>query len=78
MNKQRRQELLDVIDPLEDAILKLEEIRDEEQDVFDNLPEGLQCGVRGDSMQEAIDTMEGWINDIVELIQKIDKYAKRK
>ena len=64
MNKERRQELGEVIDYLDDAIMRLEEIRDDEQDSFDNLPEGLQNSRTGDSMLEAIDRLEGFCDDI--------------
>ena len=55
MNKERRQELGDVIDYLGDATNRLEEIISDEEDSFDNLPEGLQCSRTGDSMQEAME-----------------------
>ena len=64
MNKERRQELGEVIDYLDDAIMRLEEIRDDEQDSFDNRPEGLQNSRTGDSMLEAIDRLEGFCDDI--------------
>jgi len=48
------------------AIQLLTEARDEEQEAYDNLPEGLQSGDKGDTMQtwidaltEAIDNLEG-------------------
>lgn len=77
MNKARRQELYDVINLLEEASGRLEEIQNDEQDAFDNLPESLQYSTRGDSMQEAIDTMETWNNEIASTIQKITDYAKK-
>ena len=60
MNKQRRKDLLDVAEHLQDALDRLSEVRDEEQEAFDNMPESLQYGSRGDAMQEAIDTMDEW------------------
>lgn len=36
----------------------MEELWEEEQENFDNLPEGLQEGERGDQMQENIDALE--------------------
>lgn len=75
MNKQRREELLDVADYLQDAIDRLTEIRDDEQDAFDNMPEGFQNSARGDSMQDAIDTMGDWETDIDSLRSKIEDYA---
>ena len=47
----------------------LEGVRDEEQDAFDNLPEGLQAAERGQDMEaaiealtEAFETLEGLID----------------
>ena len=47
MNKQRRKKVEGVFDQLQAMIMELEEIRDEEQDAFDNLPEGIQESERG-------------------------------
>lgn len=71
MNKQRRQDLSEVIDLLDDAITRLGEIRDEEQDAFDNLPEGLQCTERGEKMQDAIDAMDEVESDIQDVQSKV-------
>lgn len=77
MNKARRQELLDVAASLGEAMDRLSEIRDEEQEAFDNMPEGLQCSSRGDSMQEAIDEMDGWYDDISTIQSNIEEYASQ-
>ena len=42
MNNDRREGLLEVCDILDDAINRLTEIREDEQDALDSLPEGLQ------------------------------------
>lgn len=71
MNKERRQELGEVIDYLDDAIVRLEEIRDDEQDSFDDLPEGLQNSRTGDSMLNAIDQLEEFCSDIEKVKGKV-------
>lgn len=71
MNKERREELADVSQLLQEAMDRLDEIRGEEQDAFDNLPDNFQCGPAGDAMQNAIDMMDSWearVNDIMEVI----------
>ncbi len=78
MNKERREELFDVTQLLDEAIDRLNEIRDDEQDAFDSLPEGLQYSSRGDAMQEAIDTLDGFENEITEISTKIEEYARPK
>lgn len=71
MNKERRQELGDALDYLDDAIFRLEEIRDDEQDAYDSLSEGLQNSKTGDSMLEAIDRIDGFCDDIEVIKGKI-------
>lgn len=76
MNKQRRQDLLDVSALLSEASDRLNEIREEEQEAFDNMPEGLQCSSRGETMQEAIDTMDEWNSDIENIKSRIEEFAQ--
>lgn len=74
MNKDRRNRLSGVIDTIADAISELEEIRDEEQDALDSLPESLQYSSKGEMMQEYIDDMESVMSDmgnVQESIQEI-------
>lgn len=78
MNKERREELLEVVDLLEDAANRLSEIRDDEQDAFDSMPDGLQTSVRGDAMQEAIDKMDEFGDAILNLQNSIEQFAKPK
>ena len=58
MNKERRKRIEAIMDALSQAYGEIEEIRDEEEDAYDNLPENFQEGSRGDAMQDAIDNME--------------------
>ena len=75
MNKYRREELLDVAQLLDEAIDRLNEIRDDEQDSFDSLPEGLQCSSRGEAMEDAMATMDEWEDEIDSIRSKIEDYA---
>ncbi|MGG7621296.1 hypothetical protein [Bacillus coreaensis] len=36
----------------------MESVKDEEQDAFDNFPEGLQVSERGEAMEDAISKIE--------------------
>lgn len=75
MNKQRRKDLLDVAESLQEALDRLSEVRDEEQEAFDNMPESLQYGSRRDAMQDAIDTMDEWEGEIDEIKSRIEEFA---
>lgn len=66
MNKERRkqidgiiarieQELSPLVDEIREAI---EEVRDEEQEYFDNMPESLQGGDKGNLAEAAVDALE--------------------
>lgn len=76
MNKERREELYDVVSSLEEASSLLIDVRDEEQDAFDDLSEGLQCSRTGDSMLEAIDTMDSIDDDIQKVIERVNFMIK--
>lgn len=58
MNKERRDILSDVIASLEEAKDLLEDVKNDEQDAFDNMPVGLQCSERGSKMEDYIELME--------------------
>ena len=58
MNKARRKEIARAITLMEQAREILEEVRDGEQEAFDNMPESLQYSERGEAMEEYIYTLE--------------------
>ena len=72
MNAKRRNSIDSVINELiekfeeikAEAIDQLSEIRDEEQDAYDNLPESLQESERGENMQNCIDALEYFMSDL--------------
>lgn len=59
---------------LKDANKKLSSILNEEQDAFDNMPEGLQSSYRGMCSEDAIDSMEeasDKLDEVIELLSDI-------
>ena len=58
MNKQRRKRIDELTDMIQDIQSSLDELREEEQEAYDNLPEGIQDSERGDAMCDAIEAME--------------------
>lgn len=72
MNTKRRNAIESVINELiekfeeikAEAIDQLSEIRDEEQEAYDNLPEALQDSERGENMQNCIDALEYFMSDL--------------
>ena len=73
MNKTRRKAIAEVRDILESANSNLEVIRDEEQESFDNLPEGIQVSERGEKMSECIEYLEEAIENLGEAIDNLDE-----
>lgn len=57
MNAKQRDEIDKIRDEIEALKVRLEEVRDEEQDKFDNMPENLQCGEKADKMSGDIDIL---------------------
>lgn len=72
MNKQRRKQLEDIQNNLQNIMSELEILKDEEQEYFDNMPDSLQYGEKGDKAQEAVDAIEGAINGIDEVLESIN------
>lgn len=53
MNKDRRKEIAEIIDDLAGLRGRIEELQEEEQGAFENLPEGIQNSERGEAMEAA-------------------------
>jgi chromosome segregation ATPase len=78
MNQDRRAKIEAAVEELRNAFSTrqerhdtLQSLRDEEQEAFDNLPEGLQQADRGQSMEaiasaldDAVDTLSSALGDI--------------
>ena len=73
MNKARRKAIAEVRDILESATSNLEVIRDEEQESFDNLPDGIQESERGEKMSECIEYLEEAIENLGEASDNLDE-----
>ncbi len=78
MNKERRDRLSDVIASLEEAKDLLEDVKNDEQDAFDNMPVGLQCSERGSKMEDYIELMEDAVDQIDNVCVFIEKNIIKK
>ena len=70
MNKARRNRIADVQSKLEELKQEIDAILSDEQEAYDNMPESLQNGERGEAMQEAIDALESAVSSC----EEIDEY----
>lgn len=66
MNKFRRKEINKVIEDLRAAHSALEDIKGEEEEYLENMPENLQDSERAYQAQEAIDNLEYALENIDE------------
>lgn len=73
MNKQRRNEISNIMTELESLKSRLESVHMEEEMVFDNMPENLQYSMRGEESQEAIDCMSEAISNLEEVIDQLNE-----
>lgn len=78
MNKERRQQLLEAIDNLDDAISVIQDVYSDEEEAYDNLNEGLRCGKTGDSMQSSLFHLDEFIEKIENIKTEIEDFAKNK
>ena len=62
MNKIRRQRLQAAADLLAQARDVVEQVRDDEQDAIDNLPENLMYSDRAEAMEEAVEALDSAIH----------------
>lgn len=68
MNKQRRNEIQDILSEIQNIKSKLEMVQMNEEIAFDNMPENLQYSMRGEESQEAIDSMSTAVDSLEEAI----------
>ena len=67
MNKQRRTEIEAVLNELADLRSRIESIQSDEQDAYDNMPEGLQQSERGQKAEEACSRLEDAVTAIEDI-----------
>ena len=72
MNNARRKKLKDVVSVLEKAKCDVESVLNDEQDAFDNLPDGLQGTERADAMDNACDELDSALDYIDDAISAIN------
>ena len=61
MNKQRRRRIADLTNELDTLLETLTDIRDEEQEAFDNIPE---------SLQDAIGTLDSAVDELGSIVDE--------
>ena len=73
MNKERRKRIESIKEKLSDLQSDIDELKDEEQEAYDNLPESFQHGERGESISQAIDNLYYACSSIEEAIDYLNE-----
>ena len=76
MNDARRKTLYIARDLMDQAMTIISDCRDEEQDAFDAMPEGLQETERGEAMEENVSNMEDILDEIDRLMELLDEVTE--
>lgn len=75
MNNKRRSAIEKLEGELDDLRDALERLRDEEQDVYDNLPASIQDGEQGEKAQAAIDSLDEAISSLEQAAESMEEAA---
>ena len=74
MNSKRRNSIRKIKEGLSRLVNYLEELRDEEDEAYDNMPEQFQDSERGEIMQtaiEALDNAADWLQEAIDELERI-------
>lgn len=73
MNKQRRKKIDAIIEKLSCLLDEVEDVRQEEEEALDNMPESLQETERYEAMQTAVDNLDTVVSGIEEFIELLEE-----
>lgn len=76
MNKERRKLIHDAVALMEQAKALLEEAAEGEREFYDNMPESIQLGEKGDRASEVADQIEAALDGLDNVIADIDGAAE--
>ena len=77
MNNTRRKQLRKAIELMETVSSIIEEMRDEEQECFDNMPEGIQVSERGEQIETNAYDLDEAYESLAEIIDNINDIIDR-
>lgn len=72
MNKARREAITKLADQLDAIRGEIEALRDEEQEYFNNMPESLQGGDKGQAAEQAVASLDDAINEIESALDSLN------
>lgn len=72
MNRERRKAIDAVFDQLEELKGEIERIREEEEEYFENMPESIQYGEKGELAEASIEELDNAYNSIGDAMQALE------
>jgi len=74
VNDKRRKELNNIYLELHCRVGQLDDLLNEEQDAYDNLPESLQNAEKGEQMQECIDALDQAKSELEAVMDTLNQF----
>lgn len=72
MNQTRRNKIREIQEDLRIISEKIEELRDEESDAYENMPESLQESEKGEKAMRAVDILDQAIGEVDDSISTLE------
>ena len=66
----RKQQIKKIQNKAEELLQDVEELISELEDAFENMPESIQYGEKGDRAQERIDMLGTWRDSLSEIVEE--------
>ena len=76
MNNTRRKALRELIDRIEGAKMEIEDIRSEEEEYYNNMPEAFQDGEKGDRAQTVIEYLDEAMTAADNVVENLTEAAE--
>lgn len=73
MNNKRRKEIEKISNQITELLGGLQVIQEEEQEAFDNLPEGIQESEKGEVIEENADNIQSVIDEIESQLTELEE-----
>lgn len=73
MNKDRRKRIEKALETLNEVQSELEDIKSEEEDYFDNIPENLQASEKAETSEAAINSLEEALSQVEEAVNALEE-----
>lgn len=71
MNQRRRKTLKQALELLDQAYGLIESVKCEEEEAYDNLPEGLQESEKGEALYENVEQLEELMENVETVVEEI-------